>query len=82
MEAVSDGDGAPGVWETWGDMQKISLPLDGDQSFDGQAVHPARGTGVPSPAAASDVRRDSVDVRRDDVVVPEKVTVRRGIVRD
>ena len=51
----------------WGDVQLVAFPMQAEQRFDDQAIHPAGRAGVPGPAATADVRRHRVHIRSDDV---------------
>ena len=53
--------------DAWGDVQLVAFATQAEQRFDDQAIHPAGRAGVPGPAAATDVRRDRIHVRGDDV---------------
>ena len=45
----------------------ITFQVHAEQGFNQQPIHPAGGTGIPGPTAASDVRRDGIDIGGDDV---------------
>src|ERR1039458_3688529 len=65
--AVVDFIGRPAFRQTGSQTQLISREVHAQQRFDEQPIHPASRTRIPSPAATACVRRDRIDVRRDDV---------------
>jgi hypothetical protein len=45
----------------------IAFEIHAQQGFNQQPIHPVGGTGIPGPTAATDVRRDRIDIGGDDV---------------
>ena len=49
------------------DDQNIAFAAEAEYAFDPGTEHPPRGAGIPGPAAAPDMRRDRIDIGRDDM---------------
>ena len=48
-------------------MQRRASNSQSQNAFDAGALHPSRGARIPSPAATPDVRRDSIDIRGNNI---------------
>ena len=49
-------------------MQRRASNLQSQNAFDAGALHPSRRTSIPAPAATPDVRRDGIDIRRNNML--------------
>ena len=57
----------PAFWNAWLDVQPVPSQLKSEDSFQSNAVQPARRSRIPRPAAPAGVWRRSVDVRGDHI---------------
>src|SRR4029453_10382970 len=81
--AIAQFESGPAGWDAWLDPKSAAPQLEAENRFDGDAVKPTRGTGVPRPAAAPRVGRSAIYVganyvRLNFVVI--RLLSRRGMV--
>ena len=60
--AIAQFESGPAGWDAWLDTKGAAPQLETQNRFNGDAVEPTRGTGVPRPAAAARVRRGAIHV--------------------
>lgn len=65
--SVVDFAGWPVGGEAGGEAELGAFEMDAEEGFEDEAIGPAGGACVPSPAAATGVWRDCVDVGGDDI---------------
>ena len=65
--AIVDGERAPLPRHAGCQAQLIAFQIHAEQGFEQEPIHPTRGTGVPRPTATTDVGRDGIDVRGDNI---------------
>ena len=57
----------PAGGEAWLESQLVDVKPHAQERLDDETVHPAGGTGIPSPAAPPGVRFDRINIGGDDV---------------
>ncbi len=81
-EPVHDGELRPLRGHARRDAERVASLVEAEDGLQCHPVHPARGTRIPRPAAAADVPRGGVDIRRNHVRLDlvERSPLRRGSV--